>query len=256
MLILSVLIAGGLFIERYGVNLVQYHSLQPDCAKIESLDQCLQYGPWARNYTINATNQASGEVPLDPSQALFLPDWVSGMVRRLYFAINYDYLNYDAPPVLIYLVAVIGAIGSILFVIFHRALFRGNHQLALIALVTLIYVASLLYVNYTDYLKFKTMLAINGRYLILILPFVFAFLALAYSACISRLAARHASIYKVGLTVVALLLTLQGGGILTYIVRSDTNWYWDNQTVISINTTAKKLVTPFILGADHKVPGV
>jgi hypothetical protein len=254
LLILSIVVAGGLFAERYGVNVVRYHSLQPDCAKIESLDQCLQYGPWARNYTIKANNEASATVvPFYPNQSLFLPYWVEGMVHRLYFAINYDYINYYGLPIPIGLAAVVGSIGIILFFVFCRTLFRGNRQLLLIALIIVVYVASLLYVNYTDYLKFKVMLAINGRYLILVLPFMFAFLAMAYSAFINRIARKRATDYKVVLTVVVLLLTLQGGGALTYILRSDAGWYWQNQTVTNVNSSVKKAITPFIVGADHRV---
>lgn len=252
-LIVSLIVAGGLFLERYGINIVKYHSLQPDCAKIETLDQCLQYGPWARNYTIKANNEAAGGmVPLDPAPKLFLASWVIGMVHRLYFAINYDYVNYYGLPVPIVLAAVIGTIGLILCVIFCRRIFRTNPHLLLIALVVTVYVLSLLYVNYTDYLKFKTMLAINGRYLILILPFLFAFLAMAYGAFIQRVVHKRAATYKVSLVVVVLLLSLQGGGVLTYIIRSDKGWYWPNQTVITVNTSVKKALSPLILGADHR----
>lgn len=252
-LIVSLVIAGGLFLERYGINIAKYHSLQPDCAKIETLDQCLQYGPWARNYTIKATNEAAGGmVPLDPAPNLFLPDWVAGMIHRLYFAINYDYINYYGLPVPIALAAVVGAIGIILFIIFCRSIFRTNPHLLLIALIMVVYVLSLLYVNFTDYLKFKTLLAINGRYLILVLPFLFAFLAMAYSAFINRIARRRAATYKVGLVVVVLLLSLQGGGVLTYIIRSDKGWYWPNQTVTNVNTSVKKAISPLIFGADHR----
>lgn len=253
LLIVSLVVAGGLFLERYGVNIVKYHSLQPDCAKIETLDQCLQYGPWARNYTIKANNEAAGGmVPLDPAPKFFLASWVVGMVHRLYFAINYDYINYYGLPVPIALAAVLGTIGVILFIIFCHTLFRTNRQLLLIALITVVYTLSLLYVNYTDYLKFKTMLAINGRYLILVLPFMFAFLAMAYSTFISRMARKRADAYKVGLVVVTLLLTLQGGGVLTYIIRSDASWYWPNQTVKTVNTSVKRAVSPLIIGAQHR----
>lgn len=256
-LIISLVVAGGLFAERYGVNLIKYHSLQPDCAKIETLDQCLQYGPWGRNYTIKANLQAAeaagDSITPDPSGILFLPNWVAGMVHRLYFAINYDYINYYGLPIPIGLAAVIGFVGIILFAIFCRSMFRNNRQLFLIALVSIVYILSLLYVNYTDYLKFKTMLAINGRYLILVLPFVFAFLAIAYRAFIDRVTRKHAATYKVGLMTIVLLLTLQGGGVLTFIIRSDTGWYWKNQTVINANTSVKKAISPLIVGASHRV---
>lgn len=247
------LIALGLFTERYGVNVVRYHSLQPSCSKIESVEQCLQYGPWARNYIITANNEAAeSPVPLEPNPALFGPTWVRGMVHRLYFAINYDYYNYAELPINTTVAYVIGSVGLLLSGLFWRRLRQRYPFIMLPLLVTTLYIASLLYVNFTDYLHFKTMLAINGRYLILILPLLFAIFASAYAAFLEKVAPKNTTNYKLGLTAVVVLLSLQGAGIVTYIVRSDDNWYWQNNVVTTVNLTVKKALTPFIVGADHK----
>lgn len=255
-LIAVFLIALSLFTERYGVNIIRYHSLQPSCSKIESVEQCLQYGPWARNYIITANNEAAdaAETPvsLDPNLALFAPAWVRGMVHRLYFAINYDFYNYAELPINTTVAYLIGGVGLLLSGLFWRRLHQRYPFILLPLLITALYVASLLYVNFTDYLHFKTMLAINGRYLILILPLAFAIFAAAYAILLESIAQKKAANYKLGLTVVVVLLSLQGAGVVTYILRSDDNWYWKNDTVIAINQTAKKILTPLIIGADHK----
>lgn len=252
-LIVGFIIAGGLFVERYGVNLVQYHSVQPDCARIESVDQCLQYGPWARNYIIKANLEAApGDVALDPSGWLFLPAWAQGMMHRLFFAINYNYDNYNELPIPITTAFLTGGIGLGLSVLAWRKLWRRGSRLFLPLLVIVIYGASLLYVNFSDYLHFKTMLAINGRYLILILPLLFVVIALGYNDLFDRISRRYSSHLKLGLTCVVTLLILQGGGLLTYIVRSDAGWYWQNPVVTQINETVRHAVTPFIIGADKR----
>jgi hypothetical protein len=252
-LAISLVLFAGLFTERYGVNLVRYKSLQPDCVKLQSLDQCLQYGPWARNYIIAANNHAAGDdVPLDPKKGLFLPTWTEGMMHRLYFAINYDYTNYYELPIPMTVAMIVGLIGLGLLLLFGWTLLRRNPELLLPILVIALYVASLLYVNFTDYLKFKTMLAINGRYLILILPLFFALLTTAYTELFSRITRRHYHTAAIGLATVVLLLTLQGGGILTHIVRSDETWYWPNKTVTQIGLDVKKSITPFIYGANTR----
>jgi hypothetical protein len=256
-LVIALLISGGLFIERYGLNIVKYGNIQPDCAKIESVDQCLQYGPWARNHIIAANNAAAaGEVPLDPNQLLFLPAWVGGMMHRLYFAINYDFVNYYELPLPIMTAYVIGITGFVLCCVFYRTLFRNNRQLFLLISVAAMYVAGLLYVNYSDYLHFRTMLAINGRYLILILPFFFALIAAAYDILFHKIGPiRRVIPYKLGLTAVVLLLTLQGGGVLTYAVRSDADWYWPDSMATSLGLGLKNVATPFIIGAQTRVRG-
>jgi hypothetical protein len=252
-LIVLFLIALGLFTERYGENIVRYHSLQPNCSKIESVEQCLQYGPWARNYVIAANNEAAqSPVPLDPNLSLFAPTWIRGMMHRLYFAINYDYYNYAELPVNTTVAYIIGGLGLLLSGLFWRQLRKKQPFIMLPVVIITLYVASLLYVNFTDYLHFKTMLAINGRYLILILPLVFAIFASAYSVFLQNTAPKNATTYKLGLTAIVTILSLQGAGIVTYIVRSDDNWYWPNSVITEVNLAAKKILIPLTIGADHK----
>lgn len=252
-LVVALLISGGLFAERYGINIIQYKSVQPDCAKFASVSYCKQYGPWARNHAIATANQTALEkAPLDPHPAFFLPEWLYGMMHRLYFAINYNYINYYELPIPTITASVVGLFGVIFFLVFCRSLLKANPQLFLLIGVILIYVASLLYVNFTDYLHYRTMLAINGRYLILVFPLFFALIALGYKAFFHKISPGRATSYKLGFTVVILLLTLQGGGVLTYIVRSDTSWYWQNKAAVQASQTAKNIVTPFILGAGER----
>lgn len=252
-IVVGFLVVLGLFVERYGVNIVKYHSVQPDCARIESVDQCLQYGPWARNYVIKANLQAaSGTVELEPSGWLFVPAWAQGMIHRLYFAINYNYDNYNELPIPMTTAFLTGGIGLGLCLLAVRKLWYRGSLLYLPLTVIVCYVVSLLYVNVTDYLHFKTMLAINGRYLILILPLLFALIACGYSELFARLSRHHTEHLKLGFACLVTLLVLQGGGLITYIVRSDEGWYWPNTAVIETNKTAKQLLTPLIIGADKR----
>jgi hypothetical protein len=250
-LIALLLVSFGLFAERYGGNIIQYQSLDPDCAKVESINHCQEYGPWARNYLLTTGVTPSGT---DPTP--FAIGWIIGIIHRLYFAINYDYVNYYELPLPVTAAYAFGLAGVVLVIIYWRRLFKANLQLLLIALITLIYVASLIYVNYSDYLKYDAFLAINGRYLIPILPFVFAAIAAAYGMLIRKKASvsRRMRI-KTGLVAVLLLMTLQGGGILTYAVRSDPNWYWPNPLAKSLGQGLKDAVSPFIIGASSKIKG-
>ena len=245
-------IASGLFIERYGVNVVQYGDFQPDCDKIESLDHCSQYGPFERNREIAESVKNDDSIAYDPAPILFVPEWVGGMMHRLYFAINYDYYNYYELPIPMNTAYVVGGIGLLLCLVFWRKLFK-NRELYLILAVTVVYTGAVFYVNLSGFMHLRQMLAINGRYLVLVLPFAFALMGAAYGIAFRKFAsARQAIIYKAGLAVVVLLLTLQGGGILTFAVRSDPNWYWDNSFSQSLGNGLKTISTPFIYGADHK----
>ncbi|HEU4715349.1 MAG TPA: hypothetical protein VFS14_00780 [Candidatus Saccharimonadales bacterium] len=245
-------ITSGLFIERYGVNVVQYGDFQPDCDQVESIEHCSQYGPFERNRQIAATVKNDDSIPYDPAPILFVPEWIGGMMHRLYFAINYDYFNYYGLPVPILTAYIVGGVGFILCCFFFRRLFK-NRELYLILAVAVVYTGAVFYVNLSGFMHLRQMLAINGRYLILILPFAFALMAAAYGLLIRKfIASKQAALYKAGLAVVVLLLTLQGGGILTFAVRSDPNWYWDNSFSQALGNGLKNISKPFIIGADHK----
>ena len=251
-LIGCLVITGGLFVERYGVNVVQYGDFQPDCDQIQSLEHCSQYGPFERNRQIAASVKNDDTIPYDPAPALFVPEWIGGMMHRLYFAINYDYYNYYGLPVPILTAYIVGGIGFILCCVFWRRLFK-NRELYLILAVAVVYTGAVFYVNLSGFMHLRQMLAINGRYLILILPFAFVLMAAAYGLLLRKFAAaKQAVVYKAALAVVVLLLTLQGGGILTFAVRSDPNWYWDNPFSQALGNGLKNISKPFIIGADHK----
>jgi hypothetical protein len=247
-LVILFIVSSGLFLQRYGVNVVEYGNVQPDCSKVEGLESCLQYGPWARNYYLQAQAQSPESIP-DPVSTLFLPYWFGGLVYRLYFAINYDFHEYAPMPLPITMSVVIAVSGMVLTIIFWRSILRINRHIWLLVAIILAYALSLLYVNYTEYLRFDTMVAINGRYFIPLLPFIFVIIGLAYRRLITVIMPRRIIVAKTSLAVVAILVALQGGGVLTYLVHSEPVWYWKGDPLTSFNVTAQNIATHLIIGA-------
>jgi len=256
LLMVLLLVSTGLFLERYGGNLVQYKSLNPDCAEVETVAHCQEYGPWARNYQIQ---NGDGDEFLDQSNANFVSfvgQWIFGLMHRLYFAISYNYVNYYELPLPVTAAYSIGLIGLVLGGIYWKKLFRQHPHLLLAFLMTAIYIASLFYVNYSDFLKYNSFLAINGRYLIPVLPFIFAALAAAFGVALQKIKAPdHAVRATFWLTVVVLFFTLQGGGALTFAVRSDDDWYRPNQLAHDLGRGLKDISVPLIIGAGSKQNG-
>jgi hypothetical protein len=82
----------------------------------------------------------------------------------------------------------------------------------------------------------------NGRYLLPVLFFIAAIIGIAFSLELRKYANR-----KIIICILAMVFFLQGGGILTFIVRSDSSWYWPNNTVNKVNSTAKKLTNHVIV---------
>ncbi|HRN90131.1 MAG TPA: hypothetical protein PK265_02245 [Candidatus Saccharibacteria bacterium] len=248
-LVILLIMTAGLFIERYGGNLVTYHSLEPDCLDVKSFDSCMESGPWARNYQLENNVQVTNP-PHNPSITAYPYFWVSELVRRLYFAINYDYSNIAPLPIAISMARIVGAVGIVLALVFWRSIIRIDKRLLLLTFVIGFYLAGLFYINFTAFLKFHVGVAINGRYLIPILPFMFVWMALGYRQLFQLLLRKRARNFMAIFSIVVLLLALQGGGAITYLVQSQPSWYWQNQPLVDFNTGLKDIVKPVIIGGS------
>lgn len=250
-LIIGILLSGGLFVERYATNIIQYHSLAPDCGDVQDIASCIQYGPWGRNYQLATNVKANNPAP-DPPILLYSPVWLGDMVYRLYFAVNYDFVTYSPLPIPISVASIIGGLGFVLCFVFWRSILRIDRQLLLFGAIIVLYVGGLFFVNFTEYLRYRTVVAVNGRYLIVVLPLLFAWLALAYRQFFIVLFKDHARSVMALFSVAVILLLLQGGGALTYLVHSQPIWYWQDKTLIDFNTGLQKLVSPLIIGGQSK----
>ena len=99
-----------------------------------------------------------------------------------------------------------------------------------------IYLFSLFLKSYATYKYTATLENMNGRYLLPILLPLGGIIGLALS-----LEFYKKPIRKALLAVLVILLFLEGGGIVTFIIRSDDSWYWPNSTIKKVNDDAQKI---------------
>jgi hypothetical protein len=229
-----------IFVQRYGINIIQYHTPLPDCAAVLSVEECNKYGPWERNHRFSLTKEG-----LETNSAWYLYEWNRGMVMRLFFMVNgplRGYNNYVPVPIPTKTFLVIAVAAIITTFVYARKIFGKSPKMMMLLVVSLGYVLVLFVNNYTDYMQTARPVAINGRYL---LP---VFLPLAAVAGVGfALALRKKTSVKPWLAAAAILLFLQGGGIFSFILRSDTSWYWPNNTAVEhFNNGARKVLDPFI----------
>ncbi|HET8991892.1 MAG TPA: hypothetical protein VFN31_02555, partial [Candidatus Saccharimonadales bacterium] len=113
-----------------------------------------------------------------------------------------------------------------------------NPYAVLLLLVTVIYCLTLFVQGYVTYDYTAVLENMNGRYLVPILLPMAGVIGLALSRGLKRW---HHS--KALITLVVILLFFQGGGLVTFILRSDNSWYWDNDPVIvKLNKAARHVV--------------
>jgi hypothetical protein len=247
-LFVGLAVSGGLFIQRYGMNAVNYGTPLPDCSAVIGVDACMSYGPWARNFLYEA-DPTRPEVSSNP--VAFTWTWLQGLHYRLFFMItgpSGSYVNYPPAPLPSAAAIVIGLFGVLALLFYWRQTLLGRPFLIFLLFLSALYVASLWYENYTGFLETDEPVAINGRYLVpVLLPMVAVFgraLVVAFRQWPAAL--------RTWAVLGAIALFLQAGGVFSFILRSDVSWYWPNSAVQSVNENAQKVLDPVIFqGPKH-----
>jgi hypothetical protein len=238
------IVSVGLFMQRYAVNLAQYHKPVPACDEVLSAKQCKAYGPWYRDY-----QYAHDKLPdATANPLIFGADWFYGMWFRTFFAVDGPGSGYATrgPLILPAIGAIVLATGALLATaVSWRKMWRRYNAQALWLFMVVIasYTASLWVDEYHSFLQTSRPVAINGRYLLPIFPLLIVILALGVNV---YLGSRQR--LKLGLAALALICMLWGGGALTYVLRSDDAWYWPNTPLKGANHALQDTVGPLIPG--------
>jgi hypothetical protein len=179
---------------------------------------------------------------------MYIGTWLHGMWFRLFFAIGPEPAYTTRSPLFILSRVAIGAavLLGLGIVVRFRWLFAGHPERLLLILLMAGYGLALFASNYADYLYTGLGVAINGRYWLPFLPLFFVLSGLAWHDILRR----APSVKGAAVLVVLAVFFLQGGGIMTYIIRSDDSWYWPNPTVRRLNGDIRAVVSPFIYGKD------
>ncbi len=253
-IIALIVISLGLFAQRDGYNLVVYHSLEPNCSKVLTVKQCLAYSPWAYNYH-NRAVVAKGNANFEFSNPfVYFVQWLYWMWYRLFFAVNgpnQNFKNYPPLPLPSLAMLIVTAVGLVALVKWWRKIFAGNLYLLMLFIVTAMYLIALIGHGYFTYLSTNVLENMNGRYLIPIMLLAAAIIGQALSRVFK------AQTKKTIFALVILLLFLEGGGLLTFIARSNSTWDVQNKAIVKVNNTARKVVKKVVVkGHDSRHSGL
>lgn len=237
-----VLVSFGLFAERYLVNIVSYHDPVPACNAVISHKECMQYGPYGRDYIYASEKSAD----FDANVFGYMWQWLYGMWYRLFFAINHAYAT--SPP--LWAIGTTAAVFAVLLVfgiaLRFRQLFAGKLVHQLILWIVLGYILVLFMDGFGAYKKTGQPVAINGRYLIPFLPLIFAYGGMAWAQLLRAWPAAKTIVAS----LVIIIFLLQGGGATSFIVRSGDTWIWNNSVVRGVNRSIRDVASPFMVGKD------
>lgn len=247
---LLLLVGIGMFSQRYAVNLVLYRTPVPSCDSVLDVDTCEAYGPWARDYHHKQAKLASGdEGESSIGATIFSPfkyfgTWLYGMWYRLFFMINGNlpvgrYQNSPSLPIIGGTAVVIGALGLLALGRFWRQVVRG--VIPWLFVVTIgCYVFALWWQNFSSYRHTGYAVAVNGRYLLPILVLLGALMVAGIRHATQRLEFRSA------MAVLSLMAFLSGNSLVSFVLRSQDTWYWQDHTIQTVNHDAKKLLDPIV----------
>jgi hypothetical protein len=167
------------------------------------------------------------------------------MWYRLFFAVNgpiSSFTNYPPLP-LPAAAAILIVLGGLVCVVkWRHKIFDGNTKLMFLAAVSGIYVLALIVQGYSTYRYTGVLENMNGRYL---LP-VILLLAAIFGRAISLQLGKSISA-KAIISLVAIVLFMQGGGFITFITRSDDTWYFQSSVVRKVNDDTRKIINPVVL---------
>jgi hypothetical protein len=249
-LILAIIISLGLFAQRDVVNLVKYHAVEPNCAIVLSIKQCSNYPPWLADYGRHI-QVLQHQVPA-PSKNIFWysANWIYWMWYRLFFAVNGPQTSFENFPPLPFpsaIAAIIAIFGLAGVFINRKALFSSNPYTFFMLLASGFYLLALVIQGYITYQNTGVLENMNGRYLLPILLLVIALFGKAFS--IALIKSPTAKLVIAGIVVV---LFLQGGGLITFIARSNQTWDWPNSKVIRINNAARKVTNRLVIHGPNQ----
>jgi len=240
LLIISTVIVGFFFIERFGVNIIQYHSLEPSCAVQIGAERCRSNYVELRSGDLK---KARTGVPAQAPQ--YTLTWISTMESGLLITGANTKGKYGTemgqPLPIISVVVSIGAIVSLATFFYSFDKLRKLSGFWMMMSISILYVGVLFYKNFSDYYTYYQAIAIQGRYLLPLLPVIMVFLVLGINYTMKKRLR-----LKLVTLIVVLVFYMNGAGIITHIIRSRNAWYWDNQTVYQVNNEAKNLLNPFV----------
>jgi hypothetical protein len=239
LLILSV----GMFSERYVVNQLQYGDYSPSCEKIQSIEVCSDNMPWFRNYQnkLNPPEKLPYGNPISYTQ-----HWVSKIMRGFFAVFSHTPTLVVSPqepfgpivlkallPLPIVLASLLSITSLVVVTTSIKRLWKQPfYRYAVLIVVG--YAAVVWFFNLSVYQELAAAQAIQARYFLPLLPLALVIVLQSYAWVVRQERARALLLIAFG------GLYIYSGGILGWLIRADTTWYWQQPTVIQVNQSVQE----------------
>jgi hypothetical protein len=213
------IIMGLFFIRIYGVNLIEYHSPAPACNQILSIADCKEYYSWDNDY-LDYQNKLAHRNMQPSSFTKYTSYWIKINMLGIFGEIMPLVGPFFDSPIFYSLVATVLAVGIICTIAFYKKIIVGNRELLMLLAITAVYVIFLFSRNYHDYIHLGVAAAIDGRYMVPVLIYLYSLFGLGIKYALAG--DRHKNIKlpaKVFLAIFIMVLFIFNGGYVNYLSK-------------------------------------
>lgn len=243
-LVLLIVVGGGLSIERFGGNLVQYQALEPKCDVVLSVERCMNFSPFSQEYTLAQPDNLGGkQLTLTEPFDYTVDFWFKELYQQYFITgtqIEYALFVVSEPLKIPYFTLLGAIVVALIALVLKSGVLLRRHEIRMLALAGLVLAVALWLVNFEKYLRTGAELAIQGRYLLPIVPIIIALGIDAVRQRVPRLVIRNSLLY------ILIIGLFWGGGLLTHILGSNNDWYWDNTFVVTVNESVRNAIRPLL----------
>lgn len=236
------IISSILFLGSYGVNIIKYQDLTPNCSVVQPISVCERYYPWARSEKIKKQKTPNDIDPVRYTMIIWL-NHISNNTFTAAAKTGKGKIAVVASPITIYLFAWAFFLSSTGLIIYYWRELQNNIGVQLFAFVACAYTFSLWANRYIAFRHQSVPIAMQPRYLLIIMPLFFVVAAMAWQKLL---------VNKRILTCIILLLLIfgasQGGGILTHLASSEDNWVVNRSYIIDVNRVLSSLARDIVNG--------
>ncbi len=235
LLIILLILSGGLFLERYGINLIKYKTIkQPSCDKIHTVEQCMESGVYKRN---KSRLELLKKEPWRDDFTLweFTKNWSVNMMRRTYGMMVHKWLHPNEEALKgITLIFILSALYFLTYFDLHKKKLK-----LYIFLTSLFYTLFLFYfVNFREQKKYGYLgLAVQGRYIFPVLPLWYYLLNSYVIKGINKTNIKFKKLFKFNyadiilkfIFILSVLIIFISSSFPWYLKKAGADWYKDNR---------------------------
>lgn len=205
-----------LFSWFYGANAIRYHSPVPECDQVIGKEACLQNYSWNISYHTRQYFQAHPGSGLHLSVVQFtMVHWAFYMSEQLYGGIiPIEGLTYMSAPLFSLVIMFFAAAVVCLFINF-KEIIKKYPELMTLFFISLVYMIFLWSDNYLGFRQSGQPSAINGRYLVPVLAYLYAVFGISVNRVLRR--TNRSGAASLGLAIMIIVIFIVFGGFSQYV---------------------------------------